>query len=96
MNENRISQAASTISKRKIALKWLEEYGINIDGRNNAVKLTINIINASGCIGAKEAEDVLISYATLNLPDVVQSAISCCKNDIAMAIVTIREEINDP
>lgn len=94
MNEIRVIGAAHTITERKAALSWLQEYGVKLTGKKDADEATVlvRLALASACPGAKEAAEVISAYARANLPKIVQDAISCCKNDIEMAVAAIREE----
>jgi len=98
MNEARISAAAGQIAKRRTALLWLEQYGVNLTGRSDSdsASVSVHLNYASACPGAKEAAEVLSSYGRVHLPEIVKSAIECCRNDIAMAIDAIREEVGEP
>ncbi len=95
MNETRIATAASTIAKRRTALAWLEQYGPFLTGHrdSDAAAVNVSVNYASACPGAKEAAEVLSAYGRCSLPAIVKAATECCRNDIAMSIDAIREEI---
>ena len=93
MNTVRIIQAAQDIERHQKALSWLREYGSELTGRNrDEGSVTVTLAFASGCPGAKEAQEVLSAYARLSLPDLVQTAIKSCENTIEMCANAIREE----
>lgn len=96
MNETRIESAARRIAINKTALLWLEEYGVKLDGRGDGLKIKINVHYAGACTGAKEATEVMESYARLSIPDVVKQAIASCKNTIQMDVEAIQEEVAQP
>lgn len=95
MDEYRITTAASTITKRKAALAWLEQYGVQLTGKGDCNYAAVNVhLNfASACAGSKEAAEVLSAYSRVHLPEIVKDAIACCRNDIAMSVDAIRKEI---
>lgn len=93
MNAARIIEAARKIEERTRALSWLEEYGRALTGRDNDVSVSVGLIFAGSVDGAKEANTILNSYATLDIPNVVLSAIACCRNDIGIYRSQIAEEL---
>lgn len=94
MDELRVLQAAKVITERKAALAWLEQYGVQLTGRDkDQVGFTLHIYFAGSCAGAKEAMDVMTSYARFSLPEIVRAATECCRNDIDIAKNSIRGEI---
>jgi hypothetical protein len=92
MNEARISEAAKRIAERRLALKWLDQYGAGLTA-SDAASVTVRLNFASACVGAKEAEAVLSAYGRFSLPAIVNAATECCRNDIAAAVDAIREEV---
>jgi hypothetical protein len=92
MDEHRIRVAANRIENCKAALAWLDEHGVKLTGRDDAI-VKITLLFADGCDGAKEATSIMESYARLDLPEVVKSAIACCRNDIDIETNAIRAEL---
>lgn len=93
MNHDRIVLAAANIKSRRLALTWLEEYGLQLTGNGEAAVVHVSLYFARSCPGHEEAAQVIAAYATLNLPKAVRDAIECCRNEIAMATDAIRKEI---
>lgn len=94
MNTARIARAIADIDTNTEALKWLQEYGPSLTGRDrDEASVNVRIAFAAACPGAKQAAEVLSSFATLSLPDLVQTAIKNCENTIEMARSAIREEV---
>lgn len=93
MNEALISQAASTIAKRRAALAWLKEYGSHMVADNGAATIVVHLNHASACHGAKEAAEVLSAYGRFSLPTITKASIECCRNDIDIAVGVIQREL---
>lgn len=91
MNSARIKQALNDIEFYEKALKWLEEYGHQLEGKD-AAKITVDIHAAGACPGSAEAAMVLASYAKHELPNIVKISIQSCRNTIVIATDAIREE----
>lgn len=95
LNSATIQVAAKTIAERQEALKWLEEYGVGLNGKDkDAASVTVHLNYASACRGSKEAQELLSAYGRFCLADMVDSAIRCCRNDIAIAKDQILREID--
>jgi hypothetical protein len=97
VNTLRIIQAVKQIEDNAKALKWLEEFGPQFHGRNDAdavVKVHLNL--ASACPGAVEAAAVLSAFARLSLPEIIDQATRNCRNTIEIAESAIREEATPP
>lgn len=95
MNTARITSAALTIDENTRALSWLREYGHQLTGRSDAASVSVRVVFAGSCPGAKDAEKVLTAFATLDLPATVQTAIRNCENTIVMCRDAIREEVGE-
>lgn len=92
MNEARISGACRIITNRRAALKWLQEYGEGLtDDKSATVRVVLHF--AGSCPGSEEAAEVLGAYGRFSLPEIRKAATECCRNDIAMAVQSIREEL---
>lgn len=95
MRIDRIQTCANRIAENEAALKWLEEYGVQLTGRDkDAATVSIRLAYAGAFAGAKEAERVLTALARFELPRIVESAIRNCRNTIAMDREAIREELD--
>lgn len=94
MNIARIQSAAKNIANCEVALKWLEEYGLKLDPHGADFKVRIDLHRGGSCLGAKEASDVLSSYASLELPIIVETAIRSCRNTIKIESDAIRAELD--
>lgn len=93
MNTTRVIQSAQELERHQMALKWLLENGTQLTGKTRdeaAVSVRLNF--ASALPGAKEAQEVLSSYARLALPELVRTSIRSCENTIEMCASAIREE----
>lgn len=97
MNTVRIAQALKDIEDNTVALKWLEEYGVKLDGRSSdSIGITVNPSFAGSCVGAKEAAKVLASFIRLDIDLTVKTAITNCRNTIELARAAIAEEAARP
>ncbi|MDK4703858.1 hypothetical protein PH562_16525 [Rhizobium sp. CNPSo 4062] len=95
MNTARIESAAKAISENKKALEWLLQYGTQLTGRDrDQASLSVHLNFASALAGAKEAEKILSSFASINLPEIVQTAIRNCRNTIELEREAIRRELD--
>lgn len=95
MNVTRIKVAADRIAKCEAALKWLEEYGVKLDGRStDQFALTFFANLASACPGAKEAKEAIDAMARFQIEEIVQSAIRNCQNTIVLDRDAIQEEVS--
>ncbi|WP_378952259.1 hypothetical protein [Mesorhizobium sp. ANAO-SY3R2] len=95
MNEERIEDAARLIASRKRAMAWLEKFGPQLDGRQDGQPVfSLRPMKiGGGQDGAVEAMELLAAYARFELPQIVKSALSCCRNDIDIARAQIRVEV---
>lgn len=94
MNAHRIKMAAERIDRNETALKWLEDYGVQISGHGkDSFRLTFHTNFAGSCVGASEAKEVIDAMARFEIGSIVQSAIRNCQNTIALDRDAIREEI---
>lgn len=78
----KIISAAKKIDERQKALKWFEEYGHRLTKDGSDSDVSVRIFHAGSCPGADEATDILSAYAKLSVPDLVKTAVECCRNDI--------------
>jgi len=93
MNTTRILQAVKDIEANTAALKWLEEYGVQLNGRSrDQIYVSISMSFAGSCNGAKEAAEVLEAFVRLDIEALVQTSIRNCRNTIDMARAAIIEE----
>lgn len=93
INTARIRSAASEIDVNSAALKWLERYGSGLTGRDRrGFSFSIHLNYAGSVHGAKEASEVLESFANLEIEKLVLIAIQNCKNTIEIALNSISEE----
>lgn len=93
MDTARIIKAAQDIERCQRALTWLRDNGSVLTGRRkDDASVSVHINFASALPGAKEASEVLSAYATLSLPDLVETAIKSCENTIDMCSDAIRAE----
>lgn len=94
MNTTRISQAIKDIETNTAALKWLEEYGVQLDGRSpDSIGISVSLPFAGSCPGAKEAASVMASFIRLDIDVTVKTSIRNCRNTIEMARAAIGEEV---
>ncbi len=93
MDISRIKTCADRIAENEIALKWLREYGSGLTGRDDNAEVIVNIVYASNCPGSKEAAKVISSYAKLEMPKFVDTAIKSIENTIEMDRITIRDQV---
>lgn len=94
MDASKIIYWATRMERNQKALAWLEEHGGKFDGRDGNAKVAVAQLSlAGGCAGAAEALDVINSYATLSMPDLIAKAIESCRNTIQCDVDAIREEI---
>lgn len=94
MDVSRVINTAKEIEKCDAALGWLQEHGRNLtnDGVGQfTVQIELNL--ASSSEGAKEAGDMLASYATIDIEALVSTAIVNCTNTIETHRTTIRSEL---
>lgn len=95
MNVARIETAAKTISENEKALEWLLVYGVQLTGKDNEqASMSVHLGFAAACTGAKEAEKILSSFARINIPEIVQTAIRNCRNTIELESDAIRRELD--
>lgn len=93
MDVEKIKRAAIEIDKHKTALKWLDEYGPQYTGRDKGeASVDIRLHLASACDGAKEAQEMISSYARLSIVGLIQTATQNCRNTIEIYENVIREE----
>lgn len=92
MDNTRILQSIQRIERNERALKWLEEYGIQLTGAADQFMFDPRLKLASACTGASDAAEMLASYARRELPKLVQVCIQNCRNTIEMDKSAIREE----
>lgn len=96
MNIDRIKRAAAEIEKNTVALKWLEEYGASYTGHGrNEATFDVHLHLASACPGAKEAQEIITSFARISLPDLIKTATQNCRNTIAICEDAIRAEASN-
>jgi hypothetical protein len=93
MDFPRIKAAMNTIEASTRALSWLEEYGVQLTGRDHNALVRIDLYLAGSCDGSKEALSLMNSYGCLAVPSLVESAIASARNDIEMAEDTIKREM---
>jgi hypothetical protein len=98
VNTSKIRKATETIDSRTRALHWLNTHGLTITGKPDAVEAHIKITPYVGDEGdgEKEAVDLMQAYSLINLPQAIQNAIACCRNDIEIAREVIRQELETP
>lgn len=85
MNVARIREATTQIEAMQAALKWLTEYGPRLTGKDkDDAEVRVHLNYASATPGAKEAADILSSYARLDLPAIVETSIRSCQNSIVL------------
>lgn len=93
MNITRISIAIEDIQRNTAALKWLEEYGVKLDGRSkDSFDLRFDPNFAASCSGAKEAAEVMAAFIRLDIGMIVQTSIRNCRNTIELCRAAIAEE----
>lgn len=93
MNTSRILQAVNDIEKNTAALSWLETYGKQMSARDrDQASVNVHLSFGGACVGAKEAQEVLSSFARLSLPDLIEQSIRNCRNTIQLAQAAIRDE----
>lgn len=93
MNTTRIKQAIASIEENTLALEWLEQYGVNLQGRDkDAFSIGIRMHYAGSCPGTTEAVRILESFARLSILDLVATAITNCRNTIELERDAIRRE----
>ena len=93
MNTVRIIQAVTDIEHNAAALKWLEEYGLQLDGRSKEhLTISVTLHFAGSCPGSREAQGILANFARLNIAEIVAKSINNCRNTIALAKSAIAEE----
>lgn len=96
MNTTIIKIAAEDIEKNQKALEWIEQYGHNLLERNGGnFKLSIALFSASACTGATEATEILSSYATSMIEDILKAAERGCANTIEIRRDQIKQEIGE-
>lgn len=94
MNISKMRKALYHIEEREAALSWLEDYGVQLTGNDEAqATVTINLVFAGSAPGALQAKELMASYARLELPQIVKSAIACCRNDIEIFRSQVLEEL---
>lgn len=95
MRTTRIAIAVKEIERNEAALKWLEEYGVQLNGRDrDSIGISVHPNFAGSCFGAKEAGEVLASFIRLDIAETVQTAIRNCRNTIELETDAIRAEVS--
>ena len=95
MKTHAIIEYAKLIESRTAALKWLEEYGLQITQKDGtSVGFGVRLSFASACPGASDAAFVLGVCANGRITDLVQVAIDVCRKDIAETREKIRKEVD--
>lgn len=97
MRSSRVIELARRIDKNEMALKWLEEYGVQLTGKseNDEARFDVRVMFAGSCYGAEEAKESLAAYARASLPELVQKAIQGCRNTIATDKEAARKELEE-
>lgn len=93
MDVTRILYAARQIEEREKALQWLHKHGERLAPNDSGVSIKVVLFFAKSCDGATEATTLLESIALAALPDIVQTAIKSCANEIVLHRAAIREEV---
>lgn len=94
MNEHIVSEAAAKVKFLRAALKWLEEYGVQIEaGSDGGAVANVGLNFAHSQAGAEQAVHVLSSYAASILPEIINRATADCRHEIDAAINEIRGEV---
>ncbi len=92
IDTQRIRNAVSTIERQSAALGWLENYGVQLTGKDDgSVSIKVDVGLAGSCDGYSQAMNVISSYMRLSTPDIVITSITSCRNDIEIA----RDQILD-
>ena len=95
MNTTRIAVAVKEIERNEVALKWLLEYGVQLNGRDrDRIGVSVNPTFAGSCPGAKEAADILASFMRLDIAATVETAIRNCRNTIELEREAIRAALD--
>ena len=94
-NTHKTKAAADTICNREKALEWLESRGLKLTGKLDACETAIILTPFDGDRedGYVEAVKLLQNFAVIRLPEIVQDAIRCCRNDIEIARGQIAEAL---
>jgi hypothetical protein len=96
MNTTLIKIAVADIEKNQKALEWIGQYGGNLldrDGGN--FKISVTLYSASACPGATEATEMLSSYATSMIEDIMRATERGCANTIEIRREQIKLEIGE-
>lgn len=96
MNTSLIKTAAADIEKNQKALEWLEDHGHNLLARDSgSFKIAFTLYAASACTGSTEATEMLSSYATSMIEDILKTAEKGCANTIEIRREQIKQEIGE-
>jgi hypothetical protein len=84
MRRSEVDRHARIIEGRTAALKWLTEHATKFTGKKEDAEgqFQFEPWEAASVDGADEATKVIEAYARCHLPEIVKSAITCCRNDI--------------
>lgn len=94
IDTQRIRTAVATIERQSAALDWLENYGVQLSGKDDGnVSVRIDVGFAGSCEGHSQAMAVMSSYMRLSTPDIVATSITSCRNDIQIARDQILSEL---
>ena len=94
MNTTAILIAARDIDENTAALKWLEEFGVQLGvGEHRGVSVRLDDLFARWCPGGSEAKFQMEHVADLFIQRIVQATLSRCRMNIDIATQKIATEI---
>lgn len=94
MDMKKIRRSLDQIEKMEAALSWLQQYGVQLTGRDDSqAYVTVHLNFAGSCPGRAEAAATMASYFELEIPNIVETSIRNCENTIEIHKAAINSEL---